>query len=287
MAVLDAGERDELSDDDWTDIEGDASDTDERDDARARERNGKYGDEGVGVSRAAGKLSDAATDEESHRAAAEAQAGAGARHRDLSARRAMAGDYTKSGEHLRRAIEHDGKAGEHSRAALDARADGPDQPRDEQGRFGDGGESSSSTPKAETPRAVPAAEFKGAFDTAFKDSAHAAFVTHYSADELAGMQTFLSHDGKVGVAVHDQGDGRIEATALFNAGGPPGAGSDMLRHAIDDAGVNYVECYAPHLNALYECLGFKETSRASFEPKYAPTWDASKFGTPDYVTMRR
>jgi hypothetical protein len=143
----------------------------------------------------------------------------------------------------------------------------------------------SSHRKAGEPRLASASEFKGAFDRAFAGSPRAWYVSHYSEEELAKMKTFLSHDGKTGVAVHDHGDGRVEVTALFNQGGPPGARIAMLQHAVDHAGANYVECFGEPLRNAYSMLGFTETSRSAFDPKYAPPHWTPGSGTPDYFTM--
>jgi uncharacterized protein len=136
-------------------------------------------------------------------------------------------------------------------------------------------------------KTAKAADFHKAFSEAFKGSPFADHVTHYTPEQLKGMKLYTTADGKAGVAVHDHGDGRIEATALFNSGGAKGAGLGLLQHAIDHAGVNYVECYGPKLNQLYAGLGFKVDSKSAFEPKYAAkTWDSQRFDSPDYYTMR-
>jgi len=107
-----------------------------------------------------------------------------------------------------------------------------------------------------SPRDASPAEFKNAFDAAFKNDDRSAFVSHYSAEQLAGMKTYLAHDGKTGIAVHDHGDGRIEGTALFNRGGPKGAGIEMLQHAVREAGVNYLEAMGDPLRDNYVKAGF-------------------------------
>ena len=130
--------------------------------------------------------------------------------------------------------------------------------------------------------------FKESFDKAFKGSPFSAFVNHYSLEEMKseGMKPLLSADGKTGLLIHDHGDGRIEATALFN-NGESGAGLQLLKNAIDNHGVNYVECFGPALPVMYGKLGFEVESQNSFDPQYAPTdWNYEKFGTPDYYTMR-
>jgi len=130
--------------------------------------------------------------------------------------------------------------------------------------------------------------FKNSFDQCFQNSPYSAFVNHYTLSEMKkeGMKPLLSADGKTGLLIHDHGDGRIEATALFN-NGESGAGLKLLKDAIDNHGVNYVECFGPALPLMYGKLGFQVESKSAFDPQYAPdNWNYEKFGTPDYYTMR-
>ena len=128
--------------------------------------------------------------------------------------------------------------------------------------------------------------YKAAFERAFPaGSKYSAFVTHYTTEELSHMTLLLANDGQTGQAIHDHGDGRIEATALFNTDGK-GEGIALLNRAIMEDGVNYLECYAPYLPQAYAKLGFAETGRYPFDPKQAAAdWNYQDFGTPDYVTM--
>lgn len=142
---------------------------------------------------------------------------------------------------------------------------------------------------SDAPVDAPPEAFHEAFAKAFKDSPFKHHVTHYGLDDLKGMKLYMTPDGRAGVAVHDHGDGRIEATALFNQGGAKGAGLRLLQHAIDKGGANYVECYGPVLNKLYEKLGFEAESVSPFNPEYAaPGWDYTAFpaATSSYYTMR-
>lgn len=167
-------------------------------------------------------------------------------------------------------------------------------PRDERGRFSGSGLGAWANKKLGVPmsgeigiREAKPREFKKAFATAFAGSDLSNHVTHYTKQQLRGMKLFMSADGKAGVAVHDHGDGRVEATALFNSGGKKGSGLTLLAHVIEHAGVNYVECYGPRLNKLYESLGFKVTDKFPFDPtQAAKTWDYEKHDHPDYHCMR-
>jgi hypothetical protein len=132
-------------------------------------------------------------------------------------------------------------------------------------------------------------DFKKQFEKAFKGSKYSAFVNHYTMNDMKSgkMTAVISKDGKTGVLVHDHGDGRVEATALFSDSKVKGAGLKILNHAIDKYGVNYVECFGNFLPALYGKLGFQVESVSPWNPDYAPdNWNYKEFGTPSYYTMR-
>lgn len=133
------------------------------------------------------------------------------------------------------------------------------------------------------------AEFHEKFESAFKDSPYSAMVSHYSVAEMrdANMQPLTANDGKTGLLITDHGDGRIEAMSLYNVSDVPGAGVALLRDAIENHGVNYVECYGPYLNTIYEGLGFVDSDTAAFDPSMAASdWNSERFDEPDYHMMR-
>lgn len=174
-------------------------------------------------------------------------------------------------------------------AKASGKYDEDQHPRDDHGKFttSSGGESGGGAKGDGAIRTASAKEFKAAFTKAFEGSDFANHVTNYSEKELGEMKLFVTKDGSAGVAVHDHGDGRVEATALFNSGNTKGAGLMLLAHSIEHGGVNYIECYGPKLNTLYEKLGFKAESQSAFNSEYAaPSWNAEKFDHPDYFTMR-
>jgi hypothetical protein len=104
--------------------------------------------------------------------------------------------------------------------------------------------------------------------------------------KAGNMIPLLTNPGKTGLLIHDHGDGRVEATALFNSNGK-GAGVSLLRDAVDNHGVNYVECYGPKLNKMYESVGFNVTSSSQFDPSQAsPKWNYELDDNPPYYTMR-
>lgn len=133
-----------------------------------------------------------------------------------------------------------------------------------------------------------AVQFYEAFESAFgAGNPYTNHVTHRTPDEIARLTPIMAKGGRAGVLVEDHGDGRIEATALFNVSGESGVGLELLQQAIDEYGVNYVECYGPVLNRLYEKLGFKADTQDPFAEEYAaPGWDYEAFNHPDYFTMR-
>ena len=165
----------------------------------------------------------------------------------------------------------------------------PAEPRDPRGRWTRHGGPLTAPPPAGGVRKASPEEFAAAFGRAFRGSPYAAFVNHYTPAQIrAGKMTpLLSHGGKAGVLVHDHGDGRIEATALFNDSGQRGAGIGLLRTAIAEHGVNYAECFGPALPRLYGTLGFADDQVYPFDPAQSPPgWDRARFDSPEYHTMR-
>ena len=143
-------------------------------------------------------------------------------------------------------------------------------------------------PGANALQPTDATTFLTAFHAAFAKSPFRHHVTIYTPKEAVAMSTFLTPDHKAGLAVHDHGDGRIEGTALFNASGRKGVASALLAQAVKSHGVNYLECFGPFLNRLYESLGFVETDHFPFDPSQAPPgWDYATFNHPDYHLMTK
>jgi hypothetical protein len=143
--------------------------------------------------------------------------------------------------------------------------------------------------KGEAFGVVSPAKFLKSFNEAFANNPRSCFVNHYTLSEIkAGkMKALLSTDGKTGVLIHDHGDGRIEATALFNNSNKSGSGLRLLQQAVDSHGVNYVECFGEFLREAYTTVGFKVDTTSAFDPQYAPSnWNYERFGTPNYYTLR-
>jgi hypothetical protein len=135
---------------------------------------------------------------------------------------------------------------------------------------------------------VSLSQFHAAFAEAVPvGSRYSAYVSRYSVAEMKGMTPLLANDGKTGLLIRNHGDGRIEATALFNVSGVRGAGEALLRDAVLQHRVNYVECFGPRLNTIYQRLGFRDTAVHAFDPAQAPAgWNYALDGTPDYHIMR-
>lgn len=114
-----------------------------------------------------------------------------------------------------------------------------------------------------------------------------AFLSLYEPHEYDRMRCYSAEGGKVGGALKDHGDGRVEIVSLFNNGGGPGAGLRMFRHLMDEGG-NYAECYGDQLRALYEKAGFKVTDAYEFDDSLAaPDWNYKRDGRPNYYLLRR
>jgi len=178
-----------------------------------------------------------------------------------------------------------GAAGHWADRRLEAAYD-PNQPRVPAGSPTGGEWTAGESPLASGVYSASAAEYKIAFDAAFADNPRSAYVTHYTEAELQEMTLLLSNGGKTGQAIWDHGDGRIEATAVFNVSGIRGEGLRLLKEAVDDHGVNYLECFGPKLPEIYGTLGFKDTAVYPFDPAQAPKgWNYERDGTPDYHIM--
>ena len=153
---------------------------------------------------------------------------------------------------------------------------------------GSSGSSPDSEPNERGYSTTTPERFKAQFDEFIAANPdYSAFVTHYTLDEMREMTPVVTNGGLTGCLIHDHGDGRVEATALFNMSGVRGAGEAMLTEAVEHHGVNYVECYGPRLNEIYAKVGFDVVSKDAFNAEWAaPDWNHEKFDSPDYYTMR-
>jgi 8-oxo-dGTP pyrophosphatase MutT (NUDIX family)/GNAT superfamily N-acetyltransferase len=132
-------------------------------------------------------------------------------------------------------------------------------------------------------------EFHRRFSQAMEGSPFVHHVTNHTPEEIrsGGMRPLTTNGGDTGVLVHDHGDGRIEATGLYNRSKVKGAGVDLLKHTMAHHGVNYVEAYGPKLPQLYRKAGFQTTEKYRFDRDQAdPGWNFRQFDSPSYHIMR-
>lgn len=138
--------------------------------------------------------------------------------------------------------------------------------------------------------ATEADDFYGGFARA-RAGKYGAFLSDFDADYFAGenIRVYTAFDGKVGAALTDHGDGRIEVGSLYaDPDAPEGAGRDMLRYLVRERDANWLSNYDGPLTEFYRAEGFEVVNRAPFNPDFAPdNWDYETFGTPDYVEMQK
>lgn len=165
---------------------------------------------------------------------------------------------------------------------------GASQEHGEHGRFTSDSSGADSEPNERGYSTTSPERFKEQFDKFIEANPdYSAFVTHYTLDEMREMTPLVTNGGLTGCLIHDHGDGRVEATALFNMSGIPKSGEKMLTEAVENHGVNYVECYGPHLNTIYAKVGFDVESQTPFNAEWAaPDWNHERFDSPDYYSMR-
>ena len=121
------------------------------------------------------------------------------------------------------------------------------------------------------------------------------FLTKYTPEEYAKMETFLNKDKTAGYALKRiMGEGGTptgkELVSVFNVGSTPGIGPKLAAESsvrgatnLDNYSVNDV------LPRLYGKAGFEEVGeRMAFDPQYAApgTSQALINAAPDYVTMQ-
>lgn len=127
-------------------------------------------------------------------------------------------------------------------------------------------------------------EFHTAISQAKQTNAHGAYVTAYDAADYGNMKTFLSDNGKTGIAVKPDGD----IVSVFNApdSGHKKATNTLLPFAIENGG-NKLDNYDGKLSELYEKFGFEPVAKVKFDPQYAPAdWNYERDGQPDIIFWR-
>lgn len=138
--------------------------------------------------------------------------------------------------------------------------------------------------------ASPTEDFYSGFAQA-KQGKYGGFLSDLTeADfDADNIRVYTAFDGKVGAALTDHGDGRIEIGSLFAApDAPDGAGRDMLRYLIRERDGNFLTNFDGPLTEFYRAEGFEVISRSPFAREFAPEgWNYDLFGTPDYVEMSK
>ena len=116
------------------------------------------------------------------------------------------------------------------------------------------------------------------------------FLTRYTPEEYAAMETFLNPTNTAGYALKKMADGKgKELVSVFNIGDTPGLGPKL---AAESAlrGATTLDNYSVQdvLPKIYGKAGFEETGRFPFAPEYAApgTSQALMNAAPDYVTMQ-
>lgn len=112
------------------------------------------------------------------------------------------------------------------------------------------------------------AAFSNALDEAKAANGHGAWVDSQSVDDLAksNARTYMSDDGRAGVAVKDDGD--ICGVFKHPESKYKGATYDLIYTARANGGTK-MDCYGQALVNRYEAVGYTPVARVSFNPEYA------------------
>jgi hypothetical protein len=155
----------------------------------------------------------------------------------------------------------------------------PDQPRDEDGKWTDGGGGDGGGGSA-GPSAGFVSPSPDEFIAARDQSTRQNYLSPLKPEDLSGHTLVSTKDHKAGVAIDPKGD----LQNLYNNGGPKGIAADLVADAISK-GATTLDCYDGYLPDYYRQLGFVETGRLKFDASQAHGWDVNKQGTPDVVFM--
>jgi len=115
---------------------------------------------------------------------------------------------------------------------------------------------------------------------------HKLFLDWYSWEEYKekGIRLYMEENGYTGFGITKD---NMLVTLWTRADAPKGIGRKSIKYAIEQ-GVDNLECFDGYLPKLYSQFGFKIEDRFPWNPEYAPEgWDYKKFGTPDYLVMRK
>lgn len=132
-----------------------------------------------------------------------------------------------------------------------------------------------------------AGEFREAISALAKGNPYASSVSVYPVEDYEGMRTFVTDDGKAGIAL--KGD---EMVSLFIHPDSKYRGSAPALMAAGVAqGGRRLDCYDTVLPAIYARAGFVPVARVTWNDDYAPDgWDYGTYaafnnGRPDVVLM--
>ena len=143
--------------------------------------------------------------------------------------------------------------------------DTPKSPHTVHGPKGKGQQGAGAAVHAGRFQSVSLAEGAAALQAAYRENPRAWNLTPHSAEDLKGSRVFLSHGGKAGFVI--TADGGLQN--VFNNSGTKGLGAVGVKRAIAE-GARNLDAYDGFLTPFYEKLGFRETGRVKFDPKYAP-----------------
>lgn len=117
---------------------------------------------------------------------------------------------------------------------------------------------------------------------------YGASVHVYSLEEYADMELYLTGDAMAGFAIKSDGD----IVSVFSHPGhqPKGQVFGFMLLAAELGGTK-LDCFDTVLPGMYSAVGFRETSRLTWDDNYMPEgWDKATFGKynsgePDVVLM--
>lgn len=112
---------------------------------------------------------------------------------------------------------------------------------------------------------------------------HGAFVDQHSVDEYGNMQTFMSDDGGVGVAVKDDGD-IVSVFKNPEKNQSKKSSTSILFTALENGGKKLDNFNSNVLSQIYLQHGFIPVARIAFNDDYAPDgWNYERDGRPDIL----
>lgn len=125
--------------------------------------------------------------------------------------------------------------------------------------------------------------FHAAIGEAKANNDHGAFVDQHSVDEYGDMQTFMSADGGVGVAVKSDGD-IVSVFKNPQKNQSKKSSTSILFTALENGGKKLDNFNSNVLSQIYLQHGFVPVARIAFNDDYAPDgWNYERDGRPDIL----